>query len=498
MKTGISKTIWILTCVLLFTGAAIAAMGNATNPASTQTSSSSQPKSAMPMMRAARFFTARDLIGSEVKGMTSTSSGQNTNAASEKKNEYNEKLGTVKNIVINNSQNRMDYVVIDSDGKLYPVPWRAFNFSGIAKPGTQSNQTGVPRTENIGQDMYESSLEPTMQIPAGQREKLTLNLDMNKTELQKAPTISSVSTEKLSEPKMRQDIDKFYAKYMQNNPAQESTAGMTGTSSSMPATSASNMNLITVSKIFDLKLQGASGTDLKKIENVVGEAPQGHLLYALVNYGGFLDIGEKTAAVPWQVVSINEKEGYAKINASREKLDAAAIEPDQWYKLEQPQFARQIYSNFGVQPSTVYGFVPGEMTEESLSAWKPDSTYNKNFDKSKITSITGTIRSVSTFEPAQGAAPGVELTVEGNDGKTYTVYAGPEEYAKSKDFTCKTGDKVEIKGSTAQINNKSVIMASEVRNGNKTLELYNSEGKPQWNTEQFMQNQPNTSERRSY
>jgi hypothetical protein len=479
-KTETRNKIWILAFTLLFTGVTIAATQSLTNPASSQTNITSQERTSMPMIRATRFFTVRDLIGSDVKSMATVTSEQNKNAATEKKNEKAEKIGTVKDVVINNSQNKMDYVVIDSDGKLYPVPWTAFNFSGIAKPGAQSTQSSITRSENIGQDMYESSLEPTMQIPTSQREKLTLYLDMNKTELQKAPITSSVSTEKLSEPTMRQDIDKFYSRYMQQN------SGMTEKSPSMSITSATNLNLITASKVFDLKMQGSPGTDLKKIENIVGDAPQGHVLYALVNYGGFLDIGEKTSAVPWQTLTINEKEGYAKINATREKLDAAAIEPGQWYKLEQSQFARQIYSDFGVEPSTVYGFVPGEITEENFSAWKPDSAYNKNFDKSKMTSIKGTVRNVSTFEPTSGAAHGVQLTVETSDGKMVIVYAGPQEYAKEKEFTCKTGDQVEITGSTAKINNNSVVIASKIKNGNKTLDLYNSEGKPLWNTEQLM------------
>lgn len=106
------------------------------------------------------------------------------------------------------------------------------------------------------------------------------------------------------------------------------------------------------------------------------------------------------------------------------------------YKLEQPQFAREIYRDFGVEPSTVYGFVPGEMIQQNFSAWEPDSAYNENFDTNKMTTIKGTIRNVGTFESASGAAPGVELAVDTSDGKAVTVYAGPQKYAKEKGFTC--------------------------------------------------------------
>ena len=502
LKIRTKKTIWILVITLMLSLGAYAATQGQNNPATSQPGQSVQPGTSRPVMRLPELFTVRELTGTEVKSMSSmpAASEQRTSTARESRSQSAENLGTVREFIVNDSQNKIEYVILESDKKLYPVPWSAFNVRGAWNASSQSSSM---RSENIGQDMYESTLEPTNQIPGGARQKPVLYLNISKAQLQKAPTVSSVSasTESLSNAKMKEQIDSFYAGY-RPNPETQTGSGMTQTPSSTPGTSSmssarttssqrtqttAGSNLITASKVFDLKLQGASGADLKKIENIVADARQGQILYALVNYGGFLDIGEKTAAVPWSLVSINEKEGYAKVNATRDKIEAAAIEPSQWYKLEQPQFAREIYRDFGVQPSTVYGFVSGEMTGQNFSAWQPDSAYNKNFDSSKMTAIKGTIRSVTTFEPASGAAPGVQLTVETSDGKTVTVYAGPQEYAKEKDFACKPGDQVEITGSSAEINNKSIVMASEVKIGSKTLNLYNSEGKPLWSTEQLMQ-----------
>jgi hypothetical protein len=60
------------------------------------------------------------------------------------------------------------------------------------------------------------------------------------------------------------------------------------------------------------------------------------------------------------------------------------------------------------------------------------------------------------------------------------VYAGPVSFAEQKDFFVMPGDQITITGSETKIRSRSVILASELKKGDKTLELRDKSGKPLW------------------
>ena len=198
METQINKTIWFVAVTLLFVIGA-----NATTLVQQNQTTMSTPQISSQPLHQANLFPVKELKGSEVKSISSMNSQQNKA----------EKIGTVKEVVINDNQNRIEYIIVNSGGKLYPVPWSAFNVQGLARNASeQAMKTNTGTSENIGQGMYQTSLEPATQIPVSTNRKLTLYLDMTKNQLQSAPKISSVSTKNFSEPSMRKEIDSFYSK----------------------------------------------------------------------------------------------------------------------------------------------------------------------------------------------------------------------------------------------------------------------------------------------
>jgi len=125
----------------------------------------------------------------------------------------------------------------------------------------------------------------------------------------------------------------------------------------------------------------------------------------------------------------------------------------------------------------------------STAAWQADSRYNKHFDPAKITTIEGTIKRVSSFEPQKEAEPGLLLKVETKKGESVTVHAGPSQYTAQQDFRFKAGDAVTISGSKTRIGMKQVIMASEIQSGGRTLKLRDQQGRPLWKLEGMEQQQ---------
>jgi len=429
-------------------------------------------------------FKAGDLLGSDVKARASTamSTEQHSSPATEKNpgavrrsepGPVAEKIGTVGDLVICDNARKVVYVVVASQGKYYPVPWWAFDVrnSRLSPHASGSYVLEPADAGRYGQGWLSSGMWTSESSGAARRPVLFLSI--TREQLRQAPTIAStIPLEKLSDLKLYQEIDSFYSRHAGREAGQMATAPM------------GPPRLLKVSQIRGLKLQDSHSANLGKIQDLLVDSRGGDLAYGLVRFGGFMGVAQKTAAVPWSALSIRTEQGYAALNGGRDKLEAAVINEGNLEKLAQPEFARRIYDTFGASPYwEVFGFVPGEEAKGSMNPWLPDSSYNKGFDSSKLTTIEGTIKDVSVFYPDGGAAPGTRLDVKTKDGESVTVDAGPRAFAAQNAIEFKLDSKISVTGSRTKVDGESVIMASEIRLDGKTLKLRDSQGKPEWKIE---------------
>jgi sporulation protein YlmC with PRC-barrel domain len=108
------------------------------------------------------------------------------------------------------------------------------------------------------------------------------------------------------------------------------TSGTTTTAT--PAATGSTMadltNLIRVGRFTDFDLRNTEDEDLGEVEDLVVDAQQGMVQTAVVNFGGFLGIGEKSVAVPWEqlilsTVADDPDARYFLLDVPRETLETA-------------------------------------------------------------------------------------------------------------------------------------------------------------------------------
>ena len=71
----------------------------------------------------------------------------------------------------------------------------------------------------------------------------------------------------------------------------------------IPSTGAQAITLKNV--LDDFKVQDKQGEDLGEIDNIIINVPQSRMDYAILNVGGFLGIGDKSIAIPWQAFKVN-------------------------------------------------------------------------------------------------------------------------------------------------------------------------------------------------
>lgn len=108
-----------------------------------------------------------------------------------------------------------------------------------------------------------------------------------------------------------------------------------------------------------------------------------------------------------------------------------------------------------------------------------NSSYQRMYNPATVETVTGTVQVVSRIIPIRGMRAGIHLTVR-TDKEDIDVHLGPEWYIERQDTKIEQGDKVAIKGSRVVIDNKTVLIAAEVRKGESTLVLRDETGAPAW------------------
>jgi hypothetical protein len=74
---------------------------------------------------------------------------------------------------------------------------------------------------------------------------------------------------------------------------------------------------------------------------------------------------------------------------------------------------------------------------------------------------------------------GLHVTLK-TSTESIVVHLGPAAYLKEKGFVIEAGDHLEILGSRVKVADESVVLAREVKKGERTLTLRDGSGRPLW------------------
>src|SRR5579885_2734295 len=99
------------------------------------------------------------------------------------------------------------------------------------------------------------------------------------------------------------------------------------------------------------RVRNAAGEDLGKVEEIMIDLPSGRVAYVVLSFGGFLGIGDKLFAVPWQALRIDEGEHQFVLDVDRKTLESApGFDKDNWPDMADPSFGAAIHEHYGRTP----------------------------------------------------------------------------------------------------------------------------------------------------
>lgn len=92
-------------------------------------------------------------------------------------------------------------------------------------------------------------------------------------------------------------------------------------------------------------IRNHQGEDLGKVKDLMIDLADGSVSYAVVSYGGFLGMGDKLFAVPFEALTVDPENHAFLLDASKERLEnAPGFDKDSWPNFADPQFTDTVRS----------------------------------------------------------------------------------------------------------------------------------------------------------
>ncbi len=94
-----------------------------------------------------------------------------------------------------------------------------------------------------------------------------------------------------------------------------------------------------------------SAEDLGDIKEIMLDMRSGRVSYAVLSFGGFLGMGEKLFAVPWEALTLDTENKRFTLDVERSRLESApGFNKDQWPDMADPGWEKGIHAWYGTEP----------------------------------------------------------------------------------------------------------------------------------------------------
>jgi sporulation protein YlmC with PRC-barrel domain len=114
----------------------------------------------------------------------------------------------------------------------------------------------------------------------------------------------------------------------------------------------SSRQIVPAKTIIGSTVVNANYEDLGKIEDLVLDADAGRIAYAVLSFGGFLGVGDKYFAIPWNAFKFNlPPENRVVLNVDKKLLETAhGFDKDNWPDVASSDWGQSIYKHYGLTP----------------------------------------------------------------------------------------------------------------------------------------------------
>ncbi|GAB5536379.1 MAG: hypothetical protein Rubg2KO_26280 [Rubricoccaceae bacterium] len=109
------------------------------------------------------------------------------------------------------------------------------------------------------------------------------------------------------------------------------------------------MNHLSSTSIVGTSVKNFQREDLGEIQDLMIDPQSGRVIYAVLDFGGFLGIGDKYFAVPLQAFSVDRVNEVFSLDIDKERLEnAPGFDKDNWPTTANESFTDSVYSYYNI------------------------------------------------------------------------------------------------------------------------------------------------------
>ena len=110
------------------------------------------------------------------------------------------------------------------------------------------------------------------------------------------------------------------------------------------------MNPLSSTSIVGTSVKNFKREDLGEIQDLMVDPQSGRVIYAVLDFGGFLGIGDKYFAVPMQAFSVDRVNEVFSLDIDKERLEnAPGFDKDNWPSTADNAFLDTVYSYYNIK-----------------------------------------------------------------------------------------------------------------------------------------------------
>lgn len=95
----------------------------------------------------------------------------------------------------------------------------------------------------------------------------------------------------------------------------------------------------------------SQGEDLGDIEEIMLDVESGRIAYGVLACGGFLGMGKKLVAIPWDALKLDADNKCFILDVDEETLkNAPDFDKDNWPSMADPEWASNVHTHYGFRP----------------------------------------------------------------------------------------------------------------------------------------------------
>jgi len=111
------------------------------------------------------------------------------------------------------------------------------------------------------------------------------------------------------------------------------------------------------------KVLNRAGEPLGNLKELVIDLEDGHIAYAVLSFGGFIGMGDKLFAIPWEALMLEPRDQTFILDVDKEVLkNAPGFDKDHWpdtahevFTLREAGWLLDIYEYYGYSPYWMSG-----------------------------------------------------------------------------------------------------------------------------------------------